>query len=95
MGAKEKEKEGSLLCAAFQAPRGREAGCQLLGWGWGGGHKSSACNSPNTNAAEANFTEFHSVDSSLSQDSSAWEISSLEMEKNSYFKIQHKVTQTQ
>jgi len=47
----------------------RKAGCQRGGW---------SC--ANTNTAEANFTEFHSAASSLSQGSSAWEISSFETE---------------
>lgn len=70
MAAREEEEE---------APWGRQAGCQARG------RRSSACNCANTNAAKANFTEFHSADSSLSQDSSAWEISSLEMEKKKLF----------
>lgn len=60
MAASEEEEEDGLLCAALQPPWEREAGCQL------GGHRSSACNCANTNAAKANFTEFHSADSSLS-----------------------------
>lgn len=73
----EEKEEGSSLCAGL--PReGRQAARQ-------GECRASACSCANTNAAKANFTEFHSADSSLSQDSSASEISSLEMEKKKVF----------
>lgn len=59
----EEEEEGSSLCAGL--PReGRQAAKE-------GECRASACNCANTNAAKANFTEFHSADFSLSQDSSA------------------------
>lgn len=59
----EEKEEGSSLCAGLPG-EGRQAARQ-------GECRASACNCANTNAAKANFTEFHSADSSLSQDSSA------------------------